>query len=205
MSHILKALRDAPYTGKHHTTTELRNDIRWFLEYAARSNGLVLLKAPEKLTWTIECDSSLKAGGAFSAKHYYSQPYPDRITQQHRNIAHLEAINLLVALKALTPTNPENYKILINTDNSASQQVLSSGAGRDTVLTACTRESWLFAATHSCQVEILHKPDKDLVLADALSRRASDPALNLKAMNLSPSLNLTEIHVTFNDLFTTNL
>ena len=205
MSRILKALRDTPYTGKHNTTPDLKSDIRWFLEYAARSNGMVLLKPLEKPTWTIECDSSLKAGGAFSQVQYYSQPYPEQLTQQYKNIAHLEAINLLVGLKVLTSNNREDYKVVINTDNSASQQVLSSGAGRDPVLTACAREIWLYAATHSCQVEILHKPGKDLVLADALSRRATDPAMDIKATRMTQSLNLTQTHVKFDDLFTKDL
>ena len=56
---------------------------------------------------------------------------------------------------------------MINTDNIASQQVLDSGAGSDEVLTACAREIWLFSAINNCRVEILHKPGKDLLLADA--------------------------------------
>ena len=44
----LKPSGTPPCRGKHDTTPKLTNDIRWFLEYAARPNELVLLKAPGK-------------------------------------------------------------------------------------------------------------------------------------------------------------
>ena len=205
MSRIFTALRQTPQHGKHTVPPELRSDIRWFLEYASRSNGKVLLKSEPKTPWIIECDSSLKAGGAFSKTMYYGKEYPMHITQKYTNIAHLEAINLIVAMHELTPDNPDQYNIIINTDNSASQQVLDSGAGRDTVLTACAREIWLYAATMSCEINIVHKPGKDLVLADALSRRTFDRAADIKATTLIKQLNLHEIYVDFADVFTHNL
>ena len=94
---------------------------------------------------------------------------------------------------------------MVNTDNIASQQVLSSGAGRDCVLTACDREIWLFAANSSCEITIRHKPSKDLVLADALSRRHSYPVARRKAAELCHSLNLVEVEVEFGTTFTIGL
>ena len=205
MSRIFAALRDAPYQGRGAVPNELRSDIKWFLEFARQSNGKVLLKTVEKEPWIIECDSSMKAGGAFSKHLYYGKEYPDHITKTHTNIAHLEAINLVVAMRTLAPTSPDKYKIIINTDNSASQQVLSSGAGRDPVLTACAREIWLYAASNSCEISILHKPGKELILADALSRRAIDPAANARAEELVKNLDIAETYVHFNNIFTSNL
>ena len=121
------------------------------------------------------------------------------------NIAHLEALNLVVALRTLSPHNPQGYIITINTDNHASQQVLSTGAGRDHILTACAREIWLFAATNSCEVEILHKPGKDLILADALSRRSFNSKAKIIATDICKTLALTEITVNFNNIFTAGL
>ena len=205
MSRIFTALRESPYHGKGPIPDELKSDIKWFLEYARRSNGKVLLKTAEKAPWIIECDSSLRAGGAFSKDHYYGKEYPAVITSKYTNIAHLEAINLIAAMRALAPRNPHEYKITINTDNSASQQVLDSGAGRDPVLTACAREIWLYAASNSCEVEIVHKPGRELVLADALSRRTFDTAADEKARNLVRQLHIKETNVNFNNIFTNNL
>ena len=205
MSRIFNALREAPATGRTTVQNELRSDIRWFLQYAQTTNGLVLLEPETKEPWTIECDSCMKAGGAFSATHYYTQDYPDHIVDRHTNIAHLEAINLLVALKNLAPTNPAKHNIIINTDNSASQQVLATGAGKDSVLTACAREIWLYAARHSCQIQVLHKPGKDLVLADALSRCSHDQTARQMASKITRDMGLAQIEVTFDDVFTAGL
>ena len=73
--------------------------------------------------------------------------------------------------------------------------MLSSGAWRDEVLTACAREVWLFAANVSCQVTILNKPGGELILADALSRRDFDLAARNKAASLCPKLKLRETWV----------
>ena len=149
MSRIFQAVRDAPPNGSSPVTDALKSDVGWFAQYARTTNGLVLLKSDEREHWVIECDSSLIAGGAFSAEKYYAHTYPTRLTDEHRNIAHLEAMNLIVAMRTLAPDHPENYKIVINTDNAASQQVLTSGSGKDPTLTACARELWLFAANNS--------------------------------------------------------
>ena len=205
MSRIFAAVRNAPQRGRSVVPAELRSDIRWFLEFAQRFNGKVLLKTAEKTPWTIECDSSMKAGGAFSPDLYYGKAYPPEFAQTYTNIAHLEAINLVIAMRTLAPDNPHEYHIIINTDNSASQQVLDSGAGRDPILTACAREIWLYAASNSCEVTVMHKPGKDLVLADALSRRSFDPAAEVRAATLINQLNIAETYVNFNEPFTSNL
>ena len=170
MSRILSALRRAPYAGKHLVPDEMVLDINWFGQYARISNGLVLIPKQNRPAWVIECDSSLLAGGAHSNQKYYSLIYAGGIKDANMPIAQLEALNLVIALKALAPINPHEYVIYINTDNSASQSVLETGTGRDPMLCACAREVWLFAAQKSTEIVIRHKPGVELVLADALSR-----------------------------------
>ena len=205
MSRIFATLRDTPRQGQHNLPNGFKDDIRWFLGYAQSSNGIILLRTEPRKTWTIECDSSLKGGGAFSPTHYYGTAYPKSMTDNIKNIAHLEALNLIAAIKALAPPKPEEYCIVVNTDNQASQQVLSTGAGRDPTLTACAREIWLFAANNSCQIEIRHKPGKDLILADALSRRSFDRAAEAMANEECTALGISEISLTFDNALTPGL
>ena len=119
--------------------------------------------------WYINCDSCLTGGGAYSQCNYFKEKYPTALVNKKFHIAQLEALNLVAALFSLAPETPCNLKIVINTDNEASQKVLQSGAGHDPILCACARQIWNFAAINSCIVEIRYKPGKDLPLADALS------------------------------------
>ena len=201
MSRILAALRAAPYAGKHLVPEEMKGDLRWFGEFARSSNGLVLIRPPPTKIWTIECDASLSGVGAFSPTHFYGRLLPPDVLAQDLPIVRIEAANLIVALKNLFPPNPHEYAIVINTDNSTSQQVLSSGAGRDPFLCACAREIWLFAATRNTEVIVRHKPGKDLILADALSRRHADPVAARTASDRTA--NLSEICVSFDQVIST--
>ena len=66
MNRVLTALRNAPFNGRHWVLQELILDIGWFLQYTKNANGIVLLPAAQRPEWWIECDSSLRRGGAFS-------------------------------------------------------------------------------------------------------------------------------------------
>ena len=100
---------------------------------------------------------------------------------------------------ALCPHNPENYSIVINTDNIASQLVLSTGAGKDYVLCACARNIWKFAAIHSCTVSVVHKPGQFLMLADAFSRQFKDSATYDISSKMCKDLQLARVRVMFDD------
>ena len=176
MTRILAALKDTPPTGKHIIPDELLMDISWFLTYAQTMNGLVLLCPPLLKTWMIECDSTLKGGGAYSPTQYFTEEYHQDLLSQDLNINQLEALNLVITLNTLAPPDPHNFAITINKDNQTSQAVLSMGTGRDKILCACAHEIWRFAANYSCAVQILHKLGKELILANAPSRQHTDSA-----------------------------
>ena len=80
------------------------------------------------------------------------------------------------ALLFLTPTNPTNYNIVINTDNIVSQQVLPPGLGKDHFLCVCERKIWLITASLNTPVKLNHAKGKALILAYTLSRSFSDEA-----------------------------
>lgn len=167
---ILAALRNTPFTGQHPVPSPLRQDVNWFLQYATSSNGIFLLPPKLKSHWVIECDSSLRGGGAHSPSKFFAEPYPPSLTDKHLPIAHLESLNLLHAFFHLLPPDPHNYTIIINTDNLPSQQTLMSGKGRDPLIAAVGRHLWLLGALHSTDLRVVHKPGSELILADQLSR-----------------------------------
>ena len=193
---ILAALRASPFKGKHLLNPDIFDDIDWFLRFSETSNGICLLPPPILTNWEIECDSTLLAGGAYSKDKFYMERYTPQFKASTSNIAQLEELNLVQAVVSLLPDHPENYKITINTDNLASQQVLSSGSGRDKMLSACARQLWLLAALYSTELHIFHKSGKELVFADALSRAPTDPSYYSKALNYANEKGVKQIRVT---------
>ena len=170
LNRVLDTLRETPFTGQHALDTELKKDLHWFIKSACSLNGIFLIPPPATQDWVIECDSSLVGAGAFSKTSYFAEEYTASFLKAKPHITSLEAINLVTAVKHLLPDSPNKCVIVINTDNKTSQQVLSTGKGRDKLLTACTRQLWLIAAEASTTLRIIHKPGAELVLADALSR-----------------------------------
>ena len=170
LNRVLDTLRQTPFEGQHVLDEEIKKDITWFIKSAKSLNGIFLIPPENTQQWTIECDSSLVGGGAFSQTKFYAEVYTEEFIKAKPHITNLEALNLVTAVTYLLPESPNKYVIVINTDNKTSQQVLSTGRGRDKTLTACARQLWLIAAEANTTLRIIHKPGSELVLADALSR-----------------------------------
>ena len=124
---------------------------------------------------------------------FFAAPFSPEIITLDLPITQLEALALLHVISALLPANPCNFIISISTDNLASQQVLSSGKGKEPLLCACARQLWLISAINNCELEIKQKPGVDLVLADTLSRSLHDPSMKSKADDLCATANLVEV------------
>lgn len=202
-SRILDSLRYMVTKQRDWTTIndEFKADVPWFLRYAEKGNGVSLF-TPLREVITIECDSSLYAGGGCSATAYYAWQYPSSHTQRFQAIHHLEAVNILIAYKTLCPTTDTRSKsIFIYTDNIASSYALTSGKTKDKILASCARELWLLAATADHTISIEHRHGHSIPLADALSRKFFDHAKDLLATTLIRERNLVNVHPNVSDMF----
>ena len=172
-------------------------DVEWFETFVISCNCILIIPSQPRQDWVIECDATLKAPGTFSPSSFYAAKFPPAVASGSLSITQLEALNLVQAVVTLLPPDPGNFKLIINTDNAASQQVLSSGRGRENVLCTCARQLWFLSANNNSELEICHRAGKDLVLADALSCSFESNIMKLKAAGLCKQLNLKEVPVTF--------
>ena len=85
------------------------------------------------------------------------------------NIAHLEMVNILVALKVFC-RQWAGKRVMVHCDNQAVVCVLQSGKVRDPFLGACARNVWLWAATFDIELTYVHVMGKYNRAADLLSR-----------------------------------
>ena len=203
---ILLQMRLTPNWGKHPFSDELLKDINWFLIFSRLYNGVCLLPTKPKQEWVIESDATLTSGGAWSKTKFFSVQFPQAVTDLSWSINKLEALTVIHALNNLLPNDPHNYVIVLNTDNQATQCVLSTGKGRDSFLTACSRQLWLIAAINSTDIIIKYKPGSTLILADALSRLEQSENFKIKASTLCKQKNLMEIKINFDtNILTCNI
>lgn len=202
---MLAALRDMNDRTWTTIGPAFKADVKWFQQYASKANGISIY-APAVDFFVIECDGCLSGAGGNSPTHYYQWVFDEVHTNKYTAIHHLEAINILVALRTLCPKSPpKGSGIKIYTDNSSSSYALSSGKTRDPILAACARELWLEAAVRDIEIKIEHKPGSDIPLADALSRMHSEPAMKnfelneTKTRNIRPLLPVLKGYVFFNN------
>lgn len=192
----LRAMEDKRWTT---LTKEFKADLRWFAAYAEKANGLYLMDPPRP-QFNIECDASLLGAGGNSATHYYQWVFSQDHVKNFSAIHHLEALNVLVAIKTLIPPQPHSpLEVVVWTDNSASAWALQTGRTKDPVLAACAREIWLVAAINNHNIEIKHKPGSDIPLLDALSRSATNPAKAKLAADIIANRALIRLHTVLND------
>lgn len=167
----LRAMGDRLWTT---VDPEFIKDVRWFLTYALQANGVLIYK-PDPQVYAIECDSSLEGAGGVALSYAYAWEYSEIHKDLFKSIHQLEATNIITAYRTFAKFITANpAQVNIYTDNISSAFALTSGKTKDKVLSACSRELWLLAATHGHDINIIHRPGQDIPLADALSRYHSD-------------------------------
>ena len=85
------------------------------------------------------------------------------------NIAHLEILNIVVALKVWAQYWA-NKRIKVHCNNMAVVEVLRNGRARDNTLALLARNISLICAMFNIHITVLHIPGRSNVLVDLLSR-----------------------------------
>ena len=167
---VLNFLRSMPKDGYVTVTHEMREDLAFFQQLMPKFNGITLmdktLVPPDE---QLELDSCLTGCGGLCGQYYYSCAYPSSILGAAHPIAHLEMLNVVVALRMWAPLW-EGHKIQIYCDNMNTCIALQTGRSKDTFMQACVRSVFVLSVSHDIEILVCHRPGVSLMAADALSR-----------------------------------
>lgn len=196
MARILQQLRCSD--GKRvYINHAVLADFHWFRVYFKSHNASSIINN-QKVAATIEADSSLVGGGAWSGAKFYAYKYPPKLALSH-NICQLEGINYLIALRAFVSKDLMGSTVELVGDNQGAIAALASNRPVDSVLMAISRAIWFHAAKFQIRVVFTHKNGEDIPLADYLSRvylshsadsyvRSHTAQFNMNRVNIHPAM-----------------
>jgi hypothetical protein len=118
-----------------------------------------------KTDYVVYTDASFKGIGACVNNSVYEYA----IQGDGSNIAHWEALNVLVALR-MWVGRFKHATVKVYCDNAAAVSVFQTHRASDKILQAIARNIWLLAAIWDIKRHVEHIPGKDNVVADLLSR-----------------------------------
>ena len=167
---MLQDLRDTPLRGSHGLSLGFRKDLKFFLDLLPQFNGVRIIdKQDLPYQGQIELDACLTGCGATIGKQFYAEVFPLSVQAVGHIIAHLELLNIVVALKVWGPQwRGKRVKVLC--DNTNTCLALQTGRSRDDFIQHCVREVFLYAARYDVELVAVHRAGELLVRADALSR-----------------------------------
>lgn len=200
----IRSMGDREWTTLSH---DFRLDVKWFYNYSKSANGIALIDL-QRPHFEVECDSSLKGAGGVGGSLCYIWKYNSEQMKTFKNIHELEAVNIIVAVNTLCPSQaPRGARITVNTDNISSAYALESGRTSDPTLGSCARKLWLLAAQHDFVININHKPGHEIPLSDALSRYHQDKTKAALGDAIIAQSNLHLVHPVVNNylFFTASL
>ena len=160
-----------PKKGVHKLESGIHADLRWWDEFLLQYNGVSILwlidaKTPDMFLAT---DSCLEGAGGTCENEFFHVRYPTEIKEKFTNIAHLEMIAIIVALKLWC--NKLKGKVLqLSCDNEACVSIMNSGRCWDKKLLICLREAMMIVAKNDILIKLVYIQSKRNLLPDLLSR-----------------------------------
>ena len=164
---ILQTLCEAPVKGSVRLSESFFKDINWFAHFLEVFNGSVEIHSIFTPTSELYVDSCLTGMGAFDQGKVYAIPVHSSLSL--RSILHLEAANVLVALRCWVESL-RNSHCLIWCDNWAVVNAFTSHKINDPFLLDCARSMWLICAIYNINMKIKHIAGTSNLYADILSR-----------------------------------
>lgn len=195
INHILQALRDAHGQEYVYVGQVFRQDLASFKKFLKKFNGISMMK-PSDPEFVIDADACPVGGGATDYHSYIAYQFPDNCTRL--NISVLEALNCLVACRALITKEKHSKTIKIWCDNNATIESFARGAPRDRYLAGIARALWYCLARANIMPIYEHVASINMVVPDTLSRCLS--LMDTMIWLYLSSLNITFVKSRFKDI-----
>ena len=167
---ILTFLRSMPKEGYMVVTDEVKEDLRFFELLMPHFNGVTLIdRSMVPPSEYLEIDACLTGCGGMCGSYYYSREFPSPVLQENHQIAHLEMLNTMVAVRLWAPVW-SGCKLQVFCDNMNTCVALQTGRSRDKFMQSCVRTIFLLSVIYDIELLVCHRPGVSMVAADALSR-----------------------------------
>jgi hypothetical protein len=166
VNRIIGLLKIAPDQGFVHVGVDFQRDLQWFMAFSHLYNGFTRFdNIVNVIDYEVYVDASFRGlGGCFNNKVYKLN-----IDGHGQNIAHWEALNVLLALRTWANIFASRT-IRVHCDNAAAVAIFNTSRGSDLVLQAIARNIWLLAASYDIKLVFQHIRGEDNHVADLLSR-----------------------------------
>ena len=184
---MLQNMREAPRRGTETLSLGFKRDLRFFIDVWPGYNGLRILdKQDVQCQGELELDACTTGCGAYIGTQFYSEEFPDFLLSQQHTIAHLELLNVVVAVRTWAK-EWAHQRVRVLCDNMNACLAVRSGRSRDSFMQGCVRTLFMLCTVHDLELQVNHRPGILMGRADALSRAhtgqvyadrvARDPAL----------------------------
>ena len=176
---MLQNLRDTPRRGTETLSLGFKQDLQFFRELLPHFNGIKIMdKGQVACQAELQLDACLVGCGGFTGDEFYSEDFPPEILACSHTIAHLEMVNVVIALKTWAE-QWRGQRVRVHCDNSNTCLAIQTGRSKDTYMQGCIRELFMFSARFDIELAATHRPGTQMRIADALSRARSDSELEL--------------------------
>ena len=157
--------------GKHPVDPEIRKDLIWWKQFMQKYNGISILWLQDTLqaNVTMATDLCLTGAGGICGNEFYHAKFTSSIKQQYKNIAHLELIAIIIAVK-LWYQQIRGKVVYLSCDSMACVEVVNAGKARDPQLQNCLRELSMLLARNETWLKLVYVTSKQNKIPDLLSR-----------------------------------
>ena len=167
---MLANLREMPKQGTESLSLGFKSDLRFFLELLPDYNGIRIMdKSQVACQDKLELDACLTGCGAYTGNFYYAEEFPVSVQKEGHTIAHLELLNVVVALKVWCK-HWKGQRVHVKCDNMNACLAVQTGRSRDPFIQHCVRELFVWSVSFDIELRLVHCPGKEMDRADALSR-----------------------------------